>query len=259
MSIIRRFFICLVLIAGISSCSSDSNEYYPDSSNGDFVLVNEMRVRAFTSNGVVEDKYQINYNNVLNPLKISLFVGNENDEPLVYDYKYNNQQLIDHIDVKKGSLLIDEIKTRYIDNELCGLIGTSGMSDFLYNKGNIIQAVSNQRMVKYNYNYFGNLTSFVTEKDVQWNVEYDNSKNPFANSRFNLTFRYLIGTDLIDLVQSTENNITKLRNVNTQEEYKISYVMDQFDYPSKMIVSQDGITLKEIDFEYGIYRRNISN
>lgn len=259
MSIIRKFFGCIVLIVGISSCSSDEKEYSPEVSKGDFVLVKEMRVRSFTLSGEIEDKYQIDYNNVLNPKKISLVIGGDGNEPLVYDYKYTNQQLIDHIEVKRGGSSIDEIKANYENNELKSLKGIFGVSDFVYNKGNVVQAARDQRMVSYIYNYLGNLNSFVTEKNEQWDFEYGNGKNPFTNSRFNLTFRYLIGADLIELVQSSKNNITKMTNVNTKEDYTISYEWDQFGYPIKMIVRKDGIVLKEMDYEYGIFRKNISN
>lgn len=93
------------------------------------------------------------------------------NEPLVYDYKYTNQQLIDHIEVKKGGSFIDEIKASYKNNELKSLKGTFGVSDFVYNKGNVVQAARDQRMVSYTYNYHGNLTSFVTEKNEQWDFQ----------------------------------------------------------------------------------------
>ncbi|MGL4583329.1 MAG: hypothetical protein ACRCVU_10145, partial [Flavobacterium sp.] len=241
----RIFSIFTFLGLGLISCSSSDNDpYWPDPNKGDYVKVSSMTVSSSSSkNNVVDVKYSIEYNSFLKARFIKRYENVDlskpmpNQAPLLYSFNYLEKHGLNTIEIKQNEeTVIDKLTAVYKNDVLEKLESKIGFTTFEYSGGNIVKAIKDDKSYIYGYDNRGNLTSVSDESGKLFSYEYGNGNNPFVHSEFNLTFDYIPGGDLIRFVQGTKNAMTVAINEKTGEKYSFTYQLDEFNYPTEMVV-----------------------
>lgn len=261
MNRIKSLIGCCSLLVGMSACNSgDDNSYVPDPSRGDFVVVKEMVVLSSDEGVQKADKYIVEYNALIAPKMIKIFTGEDLEvlqdvEDASYEFNYNDRNLLVSIHSKQKGNVSDDLVASYNVDGLSGFKGQDYEIKYLRSKGNIVEATKKDEKYNFEYNYLGNLISIKGEnQDVT--LDYGNGVNPFVNNGYNLLLGYFPGGDLIELVQSSKNNITNITDNKTGKVYRCVYEWDQFNYPITLTVSLDDQIVRKFMFKNAIYRLN---
>lgn len=251
--------LAFIGFAAVSCNSSEKDEYRPDPNKGDYVKVFSMTVSKDPLNSDLLDvRYNIVYNNILKASSIKAYhningsTSLPEKAPLMYVFGYKKDEGLNFISIKKDEdKEIDKLDAKYKNDVLEKLENESksNSTTFEYSSGNIIKATKDNKSYAYNYDNRGNLTSVSDESGKLFSYEYNNGNNPFVHSEFNLTFDYIPGGDLIRFVQGTKNAMTSAINEKTGEKYSFTYQLDEFNYPTEMVVKgkESMITFKFVN------------
>ena len=232
----------------VSCSSSEKDPYKPDPNKGDYVKVSSMTVSKDTVNSdLLEVRYNIDYNSILKAKTIKVYrdingsVSLPEKAPLMYMFEYKKDEGVNSISIVKNENIdkdVDSLNAKYKGDVLEKLENEtkSNSTTFEYSSGNIIKATKDNKSYTYSYDNRGNLTSVSDESGKLFTYEYNNGNNPFVHSEFNLTFDYIPGGDLIRFVQGTKNAMTTAINEKTREVYSFKYKLDEFNYPTEMLV-----------------------
>ncbi|EHO04884.1 YD repeat (two copies) [Myroides odoratimimus CIP 101113] len=252
-----------VIMGTISvSCNSSDNEpYKPDPNKGDFVKVARMTVSSDgNKEHLVETRYDIEYNNFLKLRRISEYKNyNELEAPsnplLKYEFDYLKNNALNSIAITNSEgIEYDKLTASYKNDYLNDLTGKKSSFVYEHSSGNVVKAISGEKVYNYSYDNRGNLTSVSDATGELFTYTYGTGNNPFMYSEYNLTFDYLPGGELIRFVQSSKNNIEAATNKKTGEVYTFKTTAShEFGFPTRIEVKGKD-SFKLFKFDYVIIR-----